>query len=1113
MKTKIFLLFFLFACAEAYTQWQPTNGPYSGAIHSVIISNNEFIVGTNQIYKSSDNGLIWYVSNNGISGSVNYIRCLAKAGTNIIAGTDAGVYYSTDNGYSWTISSGTSNLNVYSMVVKGSFVFLSTLGNGIYKSTNNGQSWAACNTGITTPLVDMRCLVVKGTDLYAGSDGRGIFKSTNDGGNWTTVNTGLPGSYYSIVGLAVVGNNIIAGTGGAGVYKSTNNGSNWGAINNGVSTTDYIMAMSVNGTSIYASTLTGNLYKTTDYTNWNAVSPGNFSVTRFEAFYQDGTDFYIGCWGFGSPEQSYGLFVTQDDGTSWKHLGITDYPVSVLDVSGTNILSGTNDISGNSTHLPLFKTTESDSVWHFNMGGLPFTNITALKSSGAVVYLFDYSGSGQSQVYRSTNNGNNWTSTGYNVLYSNFTRFVIAGSLVYAANNSYSSSTRVAVSSDNGQTWTNISTGIPSSVLYSYDLVLKGTTLFLGTDNGVYKNTVGQNNWTPCSSGLTNMYVKTLWVSGSDLYAGTQGGGVFKSSNDGGNWIDVSTGIPLFTNFTCFAATTGKIFAGTDNGVFMTTNNGGSWVNVNAGLYDTLVNCMTVSTNYLWAGTDAHGVWRRALSDFTTGVPPQPGTITGSTNVCQGSINTYTIVPVTGATSYTWALPAGWTGSSTGTSIQATAGSSGNISVTADNSFGSSTPQTLNVSVISVNTSVSQSGMTLSAIASGATYQWLNCNGFTQITGAINQTYTATTVGNYAVVVTQNGCSDTSICLTADTMCYTTITGADLPHAGLSVLLAVDTTTSVSIGNAGTSQSWNYASLSPNYMKYAVYEATSATPYASTFPASNIYTYGPGYLFGSLYGGAPVGSGDNGYVFWKSDNTGMWTIGFRPDGGVCAGINVHDNPHELLIGAPASYGSVFNNTSRWELPMNANANDIDTFYVKNITKIFTTDACGSITTPYGLFQNVLRQHESVIGVDSVYMKMNGNLITSLELSSVIANNYIYLANGIGYPVCIVHADANNIVKDVEYYAGVYSGTENPVPEDNVTVFPNPAYDGFFIEASYQTYMSGSVITVYDVLGREILKMPLTQQQTRIETKGWQKGFYIVNIISKKGINTEKLMVK
>jgi len=78
---------------------------------------------------------------------------------------------------------------------------------------------------------------------------------------------------------------------------------------------------------------------------------------------------------------------------------------------------------------------------------------------------------------------------------------------------------------------------------------------------------------------------------------------------------------------------------------------------------------------------------------------------------------------------------------------------------------------------------------------------------------------------------------------------------------------------------------------------------------------------------------------------------------------------------------------------------------------------------------------------------------------------------------------------------------------------SIVIFPNPAYDGFFIEASYQTYMSGSVITVYDVLGREILKMPLTQQKTRIETKGWQKGLYIVNIITKNGINTGKLMVK
>ena len=616
MKTKLLLVFFALINISAFAQWTSTNGLFSGEVHSVIKSNNEIIVGTKQIYKSADNGKTWFVSNNGISGSATRISTLIKISTYLVAGTDAGVFYSTDNGNNWTMSAGTSNIGAFCMVIKGVNLFMSTVGNGVYKSTTNGTTWTAVNNGITN-ITWMRSIAVKGNDLYAATDGYGIYKSSNDGGSWNTVNTGLPGSFYSVSTLAVVGNNIIAGTYGAGVYKSINDGGSWSAVNNGISTTDNILGMGINGTSIYASTINGSLFKTTDYINWNSVAVGTFTATRFETFYASGGEFYTGCWGFGSPEKNYGVFKTTDDGLTWEHIGITDYPVSVLGVSGNNILGGTYDVTGNSFRTSLYKTTETDSVWSYNVGGFDGKNVTALKASGNVVYLFDDEGYGSSLVYRSTNNGNNWTSTGFNVLYNSFNNFIIAGSLIYATDNS--SSSHVYVSSDNGQTWTPISSGLPSAVQNAYALVLKGNVLFLGTDDGVYKNTVGQNNWTHVSTGLTNMYIKSLCVSGNNLYAGTQGGGIFKSVNDGGLWVDVSTGIPLFANVTCFAASTGNVFAGTDNGVFVTTNNDTTWTNINLGLTDTSITVMTASTNYLWAGTTSQGVWRRALDQIVTG--------------------------------------------------------------------------------------------------------------------------------------------------------------------------------------------------------------------------------------------------------------------------------------------------------------------------------------------------------------------------------------------------------------------------------------------------------------------------------------------------------------
>ena len=74
--------------------------------------------------------------------------------------------------------------------------------------------------------------------------------------------------------------------------------------------------------------------------------------------------------------------------------------------------------------------------------------------------------------------------------------------------------------------------------------------------------------------------------------------------------------------------------------------------------------------------------------------PATPATPTGSqTGVCSGSQYTYSVTAVAGATSYDWTLPPGWTAASTNTatnSITATAGSSGFLSVRANNCGGSS---------------------------------------------------------------------------------------------------------------------------------------------------------------------------------------------------------------------------------------------------------------------------------------------------------------------------------------------------------------------------------------------------------------------------------------
>jgi hypothetical protein len=72
----------------------------------------------------------------------------------------------------------------------------------------------------------------------------------------------------------------------------------------------------------------------------------------------------------------------------------------------------------------------------------------------------------------------------------------------------------------------------------------------------------------------------------------------------------------------------------------------------------------------------------------------------------------------------------------------------------------------LDLTADTVDVSLTITDPTITAIATADAYQWLDCDNFyAPIGGAIFQSYTATANGNYAVIVTQGLCSDTSACV------------------------------------------------------------------------------------------------------------------------------------------------------------------------------------------------------------------------------------------------------------------------------------------------------------------------------------------------------------
>jgi hypothetical protein len=218
----------------------------------------------------------------------------------------------------------------------------------------------------------------------------------------------------------------------------------------------------------------------------------------------------------------------------------------------------------------------------------------------------------------------------------------------------------------------------------------------------------------------------------------------------------ISTGV--LTNPTSCTVSDGSIeVLGTETGDLSWT--GASTGSLTGITLPTLVSGLA-NGNYSFTFTSASGCVSLPLTGTLTmpSAPPTPTITAGSsTTFCDGDF-----VNLTASAGDTYL----WSNGATTQSIDATIG--GTYTVTITDVAGCTSP-TSNATTVVVNpipsAATTVSGITITATTASANYQWIDCGNANQaIAGATSQSFTPTANGNYAVIVTQNNCSDTSAC-------------------------------------------------------------------------------------------------------------------------------------------------------------------------------------------------------------------------------------------------------------------------------------------------------------------------------------------------------------
>ena len=165
----------------------------------------------------------------------------------------------------WVQTKGPYGGSLRTLAVDSPFVYAGGDYAGVYKSSDNGFSWARINTGLTSLRV-MSLIKVSGV-LIAGTDVGGYFVSTDNGTNWSQANNGLPSPSITVgFCLAACGDTVFAGT-SSGIFMTTDFGANWSPRNNGILALG-ISSILINDSDMFASTNGGVYYSNNRGVSW-----------------------------------------------------------------------------------------------------------------------------------------------------------------------------------------------------------------------------------------------------------------------------------------------------------------------------------------------------------------------------------------------------------------------------------------------------------------------------------------------------------------------------------------------------------------------------------------------------------------------------------------------------------------------------------------------------------------------------------------------------------------------------------------------------------------------------------------------------------------------------
>ena len=650
------------------------------------------------LVKSTDGGDNWsnvvYLGNSTVIPDIE----VARTDSNIVlAATDAGLYRSTNGGasfskvvidststtgdpYVWTIAWGGGTNFVISLEADHNNASYLTNGQ-IWRSTDNGATWTRSSgitdtTGITRLSVaaapsnrNVMYVEAANNNSYTGSstDVANFFKSTDNGVTWTgigksgstyktytnatstRINTLLNGQgWYNQVMLVDPTNADIAYFGGAlTAAKTSDGGGTYAKVSDWLAQSGlpYVHA------DFHAGHIASNgaLYFGSDGGIFRSSNNGSTFTDTLNRGIASHLIYQVGSSTANRDAVVVGL---QDNGTRVR-VGNSAVFNQIIggDGFGCNVnRSNAAQMLGSLYYARIYKSTNSGASFSQACSGItecnnastaPFTTrIAEWKGDATGNTVFTFS---NTKVYKSTNYATSWSALGTSGLPTSSFSIRNVGVATGSANTVgvVANSGRAYVTTNGGTSWTQVgsTTSLPGNGLSLSSITfdpINANILYIASvapdavSNHLWRSTNGGTNWTAIDSNASGfphgIPVNNLAIDPLDnntLYAATHLG-VYTSSDSGASWTRYGAGMPLVNVTDLYVADDGSLIRAATFGRSV-------WEYVPTGNVSPIANFTFATTsltaNFTDTSTDSDGTivaWAWDFGDSTTSAQRNP---------------------------------------------------------------------------------------------------------------------------------------------------------------------------------------------------------------------------------------------------------------------------------------------------------------------------------------------------------------------------------------------------------------------------------------------------------------------------------------------------------